>query len=103
MIYQYLEMYKRSIEDPAGFWSDIASEFYWKQRWGDKVYDENFDVRKGKIKFEVIHLFPLSRLDLASSGCVFHRLSGCIFCFFVHLLHCCSGSRVASPTSVIIA
>ncbi|CAL0322770.1 unnamed protein product [Lupinus luteus] len=49
---QYLEMYKRSIEDPSGFWSDIASEFYWKQKWGDKVYDENLDIRKGKIKIE---------------------------------------------------
>ncbi|XP_022744151.1 acetyl-coenzyme A synthetase, chloroplastic/glyoxysomal isoform X3 [Durio zibethinus] len=50
---KYLEMYKRSIEDPAGFWSDIASsEFYWKQRWGDHVYSENLDVRKGNIKIE---------------------------------------------------
>ncbi|KAL2320425.1 hypothetical protein Fmac_029394 [Flemingia macrophylla] len=49
---QYLKMYKRSIEDPAGFWSEIASEFYWKQKWGDKVCDENFDVRKGNIKIE---------------------------------------------------
>ena len=65
VIYQYLKMYKRSIEDPAGFWSEIASEFYWKQRWGDKVCDENFDVRKGNIKIEVIDLFSLSHLDLA--------------------------------------
>lgn len=57
-------MYKRSIEDPAGFWSEIAEEFYWKQKWGRKVCDENFDVRKGNIKIEVIDLFPLSSLDL---------------------------------------
>lgn len=50
-------MYTRSVEDPAGFWSEIASEFYWKQKWGDKVFDENFDVRKGNIKIEVIYLF----------------------------------------------
>ncbi|WVZ05601.1 hypothetical protein V8G54_018947, partial [Vigna mungo] len=49
---QYLKMYKRSIEDPAGFWSEIAEEFYWKQKWGHKVCDENFDVRKGNIKIE---------------------------------------------------
>ncbi|GFY85166.1 acetyl-CoA synthetase [Actinidia rufa] len=51
---QYLEMYRRSIEDPAGFWSDIASQFYWKQKWGqeDQVYSENFDIRKGNIKIE---------------------------------------------------
>ncbi|RYR04600.1 hypothetical protein Ahy_B06g084373 isoform E [Arachis hypogaea] len=49
---QYMEMYKRSIEDPDGFWSEIASQFYWKQKWGEKVCDENFDVRDGKIKIE---------------------------------------------------
>lgn len=53
---QYLELYRRSIEDPAGFWSDIASEFYWKQKWGNPVCSENFDVRKGRINIEVI--FP---------------------------------------------
>ncbi|KAB1200605.1 Acetate--CoA ligase ACS, chloroplastic/glyoxysomal [Morella rubra] len=50
---KYLEMYKRSIEDPAGFWSDIASsEFYWKEKWSPQVYSENLDVRKGDIKIE---------------------------------------------------
>ncbi|KAA3478403.1 acetyl-coenzyme A synthetase, chloroplastic/glyoxysomal-like isoform X2 [Gossypium australe] len=50
---KYLEMYKASIENPAGFWSGIASsEFYWKQRWGDQVYSENLDVRRGNIKIE---------------------------------------------------
>lgn len=46
-------MYKRSIEDPAGFWSEIASEFYWKERWGPEVCSENIDVRKGTVKIEV--------------------------------------------------
>ncbi|KAI8541210.1 hypothetical protein RHMOL_Rhmol08G0044400 [Rhododendron molle] len=45
-------MYRRSIEDPAGFWSDIASEFYWKQKWGQEVYSENMDVRNGTISIE---------------------------------------------------
>ncbi|KHG28195.1 Acetate--CoA ligase ACS, chloroplastic/glyoxysomal -like protein [Gossypium arboreum] len=50
---KYLEMYKASIENPAGFWSGIASsEFYWKQGWGDQVYSENLDVRRGNIKIE---------------------------------------------------
>ncbi|KAE9446112.1 hypothetical protein C3L33_22062, partial [Rhododendron williamsianum] len=43
---------ERSIEDPAGFWSDIASEFYWKQKWGQEVYSENTDVRNGTISIE---------------------------------------------------
>ncbi|XP_042008105.1 acetyl-coenzyme A synthetase, chloroplastic/glyoxysomal-like [Salvia splendens] len=49
---KYLEMYDRSIEDPAGFWSDIASQFYWKQKWGSPVYSENMDVGKGRINIE---------------------------------------------------
>ncbi|KAI7754122.1 hypothetical protein M8C21_014866 [Ambrosia artemisiifolia] len=49
---KYLEMYKRSIEDPAGFWSDIASEFYWEKKWGQQVNSENLDVTKGKISIE---------------------------------------------------
>ncbi|KAL8544241.1 hypothetical protein ACS0TY_004684 [Phlomoides rotata] len=49
---KYLDLYRRSIEDPAGFWSDIASEFYWKQKWGNSVCSENFDVRKGRINIE---------------------------------------------------
>ncbi|KAF2323014.1 hypothetical protein GH714_032759 [Hevea brasiliensis] len=50
---KYLEMYKRSIEDPAGFWSDVASQFYWKRRWAESVVSENFDVRNGSIKIEL--------------------------------------------------
>lgn len=53
-----MEMYKRSIEDPAGFWSDIAwSEFYWKEKWGQQVFSENLDVRKGNINIEVLLFF----------------------------------------------
>jgi acetyl-CoA synthetase len=42
---QYKAMYRRSIEDPAGFWSDIAQDFFWYKKW-DKVrsYDFKGDV-----------------------------------------------------------
>ncbi|CAM0904794.1 unnamed protein product [Alopecurus aequalis] len=50
---QYQEMYQRSINDPAGFWSEIAETFYWKQKWSpDEVCTENLDVTKGPIKIE---------------------------------------------------
>lgn len=49
---QYLKMYKKSIDDPAGFWSEIASQFYWKKIWDPEVFSENLDVRKGKVKIE---------------------------------------------------
>jgi acetyl-CoA synthetase len=45
---QYQEMYARSLKDPEGFWSEIASQFYWKEKW-TKVNEENFDLGKGKI------------------------------------------------------
>ncbi|WMV37110.1 hypothetical protein MTR67_030495 [Solanum verrucosum] len=51
-IQKYAEMYGRSVEDPAGFWSDIASEFYWKQKWGQPVYTDNLDIRNGKIDIQ---------------------------------------------------
>lgn len=29
---QYKAMYQRSIEDPDGFWADIAQEFHWDKK-----------------------------------------------------------------------
>lgn len=37
----YQESYKRSVEDPNGFWSDIAQHFEWKKPW-NSVCDWNF-------------------------------------------------------------
>ncbi len=45
---QYREMYKRSIEDPDGFWAEVADGFYWQRKW-DKV--RRFDF-KDKISIE---------------------------------------------------
>lgn len=45
----YEAMYKRSIEDPDGFWSDQANEFLdWMQPWS-KV--QEFDFTKGDIRW----------------------------------------------------
>jgi len=45
---RYREMYLRSIEDPDGFWSEIAEQFYWKKKW-TKVrsydFDKNIDIK----------------------------------------------------------
>uniref|UniRef100_A0A7I4BQZ6 acetate--CoA ligase n=1 Tax=Physcomitrium patens TaxID=3218 RepID=A0A7I4BQZ6_PHYPA len=52
---QYDEMYKRSVENPDGFWGDIASTFFWKKRWpvkDGKVHTENIDVRNGRVAVE---------------------------------------------------
>jgi acetyl-CoA synthetase len=37
----YQEMYQRSIEDPDGFWGDVASEYVWDQKW-DQICDYSF-------------------------------------------------------------
>jgi acetyl-CoA synthetase len=38
---EYKKMYKRSIEDPEGFWADAANDFVWFKKW-DKVRDFSF-------------------------------------------------------------
>ncbi len=38
---QYREAYKKSVEDPEGFWAAIAENFYWHKKW-DTVLDWNF-------------------------------------------------------------
>jgi len=48
---QYKEMYERSINDPEGFWGEVAEDFHWFRKW-DKVRDYNFDRRDGRIHIE---------------------------------------------------
>ena len=38
---QYHQEYARSMQDPEGFWSEIADHFIWKKKW-DRVLDWNF-------------------------------------------------------------
>ncbi|MFC1509374.1 acetate--CoA ligase [Candidatus Omnitrophota bacterium] len=45
---QYDEMYKRSIEDPDGFWSEQAETLDWSKKW-DKIH--SFDPEKIDIKW----------------------------------------------------
>lgn len=46
---QYKKLWERSIKDPEGFWSEIASEYVeWFKKW-DKVEEYNFDIKKGPI------------------------------------------------------
>ena len=46
---QYKTMYKRSVEDPEGFWGDIAKNFHFESPPTGKFLEYNFDVRKGPI------------------------------------------------------
>ena len=45
----YDKLWKRSIEDPNGFWSEIAKEYVEWFKPFDKVMDYNFDIKKGDI------------------------------------------------------
>ncbi len=48
---QYRQMYQRSIDDPEGFWAEMAEGFYWKRKWS-KVRE--YDFRGGiSIKYFV--------------------------------------------------
>ena len=38
---QYHADYKKSVDDPAAFWSSVAENFYWRKKW-DRVLDWNF-------------------------------------------------------------
>ncbi|WP_320041770.1 acetate--CoA ligase [uncultured Desulfobacter sp.] len=48
---EYQAMYKRSVEDPEGFWGEIAETFYWEKKW-DKVRDFNYSMSKGPVSIE---------------------------------------------------
>ncbi len=38
---QYRDMYQKSINDPEGFWSEVAERLHWFKKW-DKVMDYDF-------------------------------------------------------------
>jgi acetyl-CoA synthetase len=42
---QYKQEYERSIQDPEGFWSDVAENFLWRKKW-DTVLNWNFKEPK---------------------------------------------------------
>ncbi|THB73145.1 MAG: acetate--CoA ligase [Desulfobacteraceae bacterium] len=48
---EYKAMYKRSVEDPEGFWAQIAEDFYWEKKW-DTVRDFNYSMSEGPIHIE---------------------------------------------------
>ncbi|XP_076064692.1 acetyl coenzyme A synthase isoform X2 [Oratosquilla oratoria] len=46
---QYRRMYEKSIQDPEGFWGEIAKSFHFEQETTGKFCDYNFDPSKGRI------------------------------------------------------
>lgn len=49
-IERYKEMYAKSIENPAEFWGDYSSEFFWKTSPSkDNFMRFNFDAKKDRV------------------------------------------------------
>ena len=48
---EYNDLYRRSLDDPDGFWADIGRTFYWEKEW-DTVRRYNYAVSKGSIQIE---------------------------------------------------
>ncbi len=47
----YRKMYDRSVNDPEGFWADIAEGFHWEKKW-DKVVSFNYRKSRGPISIK---------------------------------------------------
>lgn len=45
---QYKAAYEKSVNDPEGFWGEVASNFFWRKKW-DKVLE--WDFKKPTIKW----------------------------------------------------
>lgn len=45
---KYQKLYKKSVEDPAGFWGKIAERLHWTKKWGNVV---EYDFVKANIKW----------------------------------------------------
>ena len=39
---EYTKVYDKSVNDPEGFWSEIAESFFWRKKW-DKTVEWNFE------------------------------------------------------------
>lgn len=47
---QYRKLHKESLENPEGFWGDVAKQFHWEDPpLPNKFFSYNFDIRKGPI------------------------------------------------------
>ncbi|HMI77635.1 MAG TPA: AMP-binding protein [Ferruginibacter sp.] len=62
---QYHSEYKRSVEDPEGFWGAIAENFYWRKKWS-RVLEWNFTEPK-------IEWFKGARLNI-TENCIDRHL-----------------------------
>ncbi len=48
---EYMALYQRSIDDPDGFWAEMAEQFHWFKKW-DTVRSFNYNVKTGPIDIQ---------------------------------------------------
>jgi acetyl-CoA synthetase len=48
---EYMKLYQRSIDDPDGFWGEMAEQFHWFKKW-DTVRSFNYNVKTGPIDIQ---------------------------------------------------
>ena len=63
---QYHEDYKKSVDDPEGFWGNVAENFQWRKKW-DKVLNWNFTEPK-------IEWFANAKLNI-TENCIDRHLA----------------------------
>ena len=63
-------MYKRSVEDPEGFWAEYAEELHWFKKW-DRVFEGDFG--KARVKWFV---GESSMLPITALTAIFNRDRG---------------------------
>ena len=65
---EYEKAYKRSIEDPEGFWDEIASSFVWNKKWDTTL---EWDFTKPEVKW-----FQGGQLNI-TENCLDRHLEKC--------------------------
>ena len=45
---EYEALYRRSVEDPGGFWSEQAQGLHWERKW-DQAVSYNYSLRTGRV------------------------------------------------------
>ncbi len=53
----YQQTYQRSLDDPEGFWAEVAEAIHWDKKW-DKVLDESGAPEYHHLHFVIMIRFP---------------------------------------------
>ena len=57
---EYESTYKKSVENPEGFWSEIADSFVWRKKWNEVL---RWDFHKPEISW-----FAVGKLNITENA-----------------------------------